>query len=126
MSCHLHSKKMNSPEINQAELPESLTLDGNAVCPSSLSPQEIICGTHRGCFSSLHQELGLKLLTGIGADCRATSLGSSSSPALWVCSARVALVRCGTYGGIRLMNVPNRNKTIGFFLVVFLDYTVCS
>lgn len=40
MSCLLHSKKMDSPEINQAQLPESLTPDENAACPSSLLPRE--------------------------------------------------------------------------------------
>lgn len=33
---------MDSPEINKAKLPESLTVDENAACPSSLLPLEII------------------------------------------------------------------------------------
>lgn len=56
-------------------------------------------------------------------DCSATPSGFSSlllaDVAAGVCSAWAALLRYGTYGGIRLINVPNRNKTNGNFFRLY-------
>jgi len=65
--------------------------------------------------------LGLKLLLLIGAEVIAVPPHQAPAALLLagvvagVCSAGAALLRYGTYSGIRLINVPNRNKTNGNF-----------
>lgn len=69
--------------------------------------------------------LGLKLLILIGAEMIAVPPHQASAALLLadvaagVCSAWAALLRYGTYGGIRLINVPNRNKTNGNFFRLY-------
>lgn len=60
--------------------------------------------------------LGLQLLILIGAAMIAVPAHQASAGA---CSALAALLRYGTYAGIGLINVPNRNKTNGNFFRLY-------
>lgn len=66
MGCHLCSKKMDFAEINQAQLPERP--DENAVCPSSISPWEMIWWSQGAASPPLSWgRAGLELWVQVGA-----------------------------------------------------------